>query len=63
MNQPFLTEAQKVVLGLGLILCIFIMIFLPILLLSEKRDKEVMAIKYCFQERADGSLYHYVCEK
>lgn len=33
------------------------------LLWSEKITAGVMAVKYCFEELADGSLYHYVCEK
>ena len=26
-------------------------------------ERAVMSVDWCFQELADGSLYHYVCEK
>lgn len=30
---------------------------------AEARTTNAMAVDYCFEELADGSLYHYVCEK
>jgi hypothetical protein len=30
---------------------------------TEERDAKIMSIHYCYQELADGSLYHYVCEE
>ena len=30
---------------------------------AEARTTQAMSVNYCFQEQADGSLYHYVCEK
>lgn len=30
---------------------------------ASAREQQAMSVHYCFQEQADGSLYHYVCEK
>lgn len=46
------------------ILGIIFVLFLAIWIFENFQiNKEVMAINFCFKELADGSIYHYVCEK
>lgn len=52
---------EKIMGGALILLVVFAGVFL--IRVSEKRDKELMKIHYCFRELADGSIYHYVCEK
>ena len=47
----------------NLLLIIGIIAMVGMLYISEIHTKKVMGINYCFQELADGSLYHYVCEE
>lgn len=45
-------------------MCFFIGgLFTFILWSADIREKKAMSVRYCFEERADGSLYHYVCGK
>lgn len=47
------------------IIALIVWFFLCIMLFwgSIGRENRAMATHYCFEEQADGSLYHYVCEK
>lgn len=47
----------------NLLLIIGIIAMVGMLYISEIHTKKVMEINYCFNELADGSLDHYVCEK
>ena len=46
-----------------LVAVVVVAIMGAVLWASEVHSKKVMAIDYCFNELADGSLYNYVCEE
>ena len=51
-------------IGFNLVVVVLMFMFYILLFtLLSHQEQKVMEIKYCFQELADGSLYHYVCEK
>lgn len=55
---------EKIIMVIDMLLLVFFSVCIFILLAwSAKKDEAVMKTEYCFQERADGSYYHYVCEK
>lgn len=41
----------------------FVIVFWWLFWIMPAQEKAVMSVDYCFQEQADGSYYHYVCEK
>jgi len=45
---------------LYIIALVFIFLFIS---WSVGRDRVVMETDWCFKERADGSIYRYICEK
>lgn len=51
-------------LGFILFMCMFVgACFGFILWNSDQRVKRAMETDWCFQEKVDGSFYHYECEK